>query len=653
MSEKAKAAADIMGKIEDPCQQTVEQVPNLADLKNRVVTGRDNSQPHIDGPSPTIELADPRSHGVMDPPPSVFTKSVRNRSGIVAQTVMARPKSIDISSTRQINNRSFSNDKMNLKLVSASRVISKFKQSAKRANIKPFPHKSTKARTFTQHVAETLSLSDSTQTTNFKRFPDILKCSSLLEYEPCVEIPADNQPISKQESFEFAGHSSDEQDNSFEFEGDSSDDKEETETNFFEGHSDDESFDSIDFFEPTNEENDDQYNFESTEKVCVEPYKPLMRSNIEKKDDNIDFSDPLQLIRPDGLHCSRYCENKCGKLNKCLSFVCEMRGIKGKFDELNRQEKRNHLLDQLAYQDQFGLAVNVFFVKSEPLCLQFFSSVSGVSTRVLSSVVKDYSNGVHRYTNDHGRQKMSSQMLKFISWAVSYVKLHGEHSPDDKGVISLPSWLTKAKLYEKYSDTVGKQRLALSTFYQALGSRFGRERDDVSLPCIVIPKDSEHCKCNECLAYKKFKRTAKTELQLSVADKLLQNHLDICARERMRVWCLFQRCVDFKYENLGIQFDDMDQTKTNVPKFAERSKSLQNFNQLKNHCTGVIVHSGLYPENRSVHFYLNQDQFEQGGSKSVTIIHDVLMKHVEAHGFLPPHLHIRKLAFIFCSILGT
>ena len=80
--------------------------------------------------------------------------------------------------------------------------------------------------------------------------------------------------------------------------------------------------------------------------------------------------------------------------------------------------------------------------------------------------------------------------------------------------------------------------------------------------------------------------------------------------------------------------------KTNIPKIAERPKSLQNLNQLKTHCTGVIVHSGLYPDSRSVHFYLNNDQFEQGGSKTVSILHDVLLQHVAAHGFLPPHLHV-------------
>ena len=88
---------------------------------------------------------------------------------------------------------------------------------------------------------------------------------------------------------------------------------------------------------------------------------------------------------------------------------------------------------------------------------------------------------------------------------------------------------------------------------QAMECKFGRQRDDISLPCIVIPKESGHCKCNECHALKKFKRGAKTELQISIADKLMQEHLDVCARERIQVWGLFQACADFKQEHIGIQ----------------------------------------------------------------------------------------------------
>ena len=426
----------------------------------------------------------------------------------------------------------------------------------------------------------------------------------------CLDVETLDTKMTKTEmEFEFAGHSSEDD---FEFEGNSSDEDTTVEHNFFEGASDDDSIDSIDLFEPSSEKNVDQFTFTSVENVILEQYKSVNRGGMNNKhDDLVDYSDPIKGEETENMSCSRFCQNKCGKLMKSLSFMCEMREIKNKLSSLDRFGKRNHLLSQLAYQDQFDLPIDVFMVKSEPICLHFFSRVSGVSVRVLSSVMVDHRNGVNQYTNPHSRQQMSAKMMRFISWAVSFVKLHGEHSPEDKGVVTLPSWLTKAKLYERYTDSVGTERLAPSTFYQALGSKFGRERDDVSLPCICIPKDSDHCKCNDCLSYKKFRRTAKTELQISVADKLLQSHLDICARERIRVWGLFQRCVDFKDEHLGLQFDDMDQSKTSLPKFAERCKSLQNFNQLKNHCTGVIVHSGLYPDNRSVHFYLNQDQFQQ------------------------------------------
>ena len=413
-------------------------------------------------------------------------------------------------------------------------------------------------------------------------------------------------------------------------------------TPFFAGQSD-ESIDSIDLYEQSTELKDsgEQYTLPDSDDECVAPFESIKHKKSETAD--IDFSDPAELTKPVDQQCSKYCDNKCGQLKTSVTFMCEMSSIRAKYVNLSRLDKRNLLVAQLSHQDQFGLSVNAYYVKTEPLCVKFFSEVSGVSVRVLTSVIVDFAKGLDRYSHGlENTRKMSPEMLRFVSWAVSFAKIHGEHSPDDNGVIALPSFLTKSKLYQYYSDAVGNKRLALSTFYQALGSKFGRQRDDVSLPCIIIPKDSDHCKCNECLAIKKFKRSAKTELQISVADKLLQIHLDVCARERMHVWSLFQRAVDFKHEHLGIQFDDMDQTKTNIPKFAERSKSLQNFNQLKTHCTGVIVHSGLYPENRSVQFYLNNDQFEQGGSKSVTIIHDILKKHLAVHEFLPPQLHIRK-----------
>ena len=424
-------------------------------------------------------------------------------------------------------------------------------------------------------VAEqSYSCIDSTEHLNLDNPPS----QPIMTQNECDQDSVSSKSKADSDSFEYAGDASASVESVFTFAGDSPDEEQpnldtafvasESNINFFAGISDD-SNSSIDLYEPIKGSNEtiNEYTFDATnEEQDINSYKPLVnRRKYKESTEEIDLMDPLQLTKPENEQCSRHCENKCGKLKSSVSFNCEMRGIKANYENLNRQDRRNQLLDQLSHQDKFGLSTNVFFIKTEPLCVKFFSLVSGVSARVLSSVIEDFQNGIQRYTHgsENTKRMMSPQMLRFVSWTVSFAKLHGEHSPDDKGVIVLPSFLTKTKLYKYYSDMAGKTRLALSTFYQALGSKFGREREDVSLPCIVIPKDSEHCKCTECLSLKKFKRSAKTELQISVADKLLQAHLNVCARERMQVWCLFQRCVDFKYENIGIQFDDMDQVRNN------------------------------------------------------------------------------------------
>ena len=106
-------------------------------------------------------------------------------------------------------------------------------------------------------------------------------------------------------------------------------------------------------------------------------------------------------------------------------------------------------------------------MNGEPLCVKFFESASGVSARVLVSVIEDFKDGYQQY--HHGLQntrKLSTRMRKFICWMVSFAKLNGEHKPDDIGVIALPSTWTKVKLYHHYCSQVGSIRLCLSTFYQ-------------------------------------------------------------------------------------------------------------------------------------------------------------------------------------------
>ena len=376
---------------------------------------------------------------------------------------------------------------------------------------------------------------------------------------------------------------------------------------------DESSGDSTDFYEPSSEKiSRESYEFElEPEPSSIFPFKSRMkRTSVPDP----DFTEPSTSTgtRPTVKRCNHYCKNECEKI-KNMNFQSEIRNIHSKLSTMNNQEKRNYILDQIKFQDRFGLSTDRFIIKSENLCVNYFSFCTGLSLKVLNSVQKDFCHGIEQYSHGASSTKrLTAPMLRFISWMVSFSRLYGEHSPDEAGVVVLPAHLTKAKLFIIYSETVRQDLLAHSTFYQALGTKFGRNRTDPSLPCVTIPKDSSHCKCNECLSLKKFRRCAKTEVQIDVAEQLLKNHFNMCGKERMNVWSKFQRCIDFPKENLGIQFDDMDQTKTNLPRFSERAKSQSNFRQLKTHCTGVIIHSGLYDSNRNVHLILNNDQYEQG-----------------------------------------
>ena len=65
----------------------------------------------------------------------------------------------------------------------------------------------------------------------------------------------------------------------------------------------------------------------------------------------------------------------------------------------------------------------------------------------------------------------------------------------------------------------------------------------------------------------------------------------------------------------GMQIDDMDNSKSYLPKLTENYKSLVSTTRLKTKITGCIIVSSLYENNRKCHFFTNHDQFENGSNK--------------------------------------
>ena len=86
--------------------------------------------------------------------------------------------------------------------------------------------------------------------------------------------------------------------------------------------------------------------------------------------------------------------------------------------------------------------------------------------------------------------------------------------------------------------------------------------------------------------------------------------------------------------------DDMDNHKSHIPQSPEIGKTTGSLFKLPTKVTGTIIWSGKYPQNRKVGFLLNHNQFEQGGSKLVSILYKLLLQVTNEFGVLPKHLTI-------------
>ena len=87
-----------------------------------------------------------------------------------------------------------------------------------------------------------------------------------------------------------------------------------------------------------------------------------------------------------------------------------------------------------------------------------------------------------------------------------------------------------------------------------------------------------------------------------------------------------------------MQFDDMANDKSTLPRCVEKTKGLAGLKTLKTKITGCILNSSLYEKGRKTMVFLKHDKFENGSNKVVTLIYQLLLEFIEDHGFLPKKL---------------
>ena len=331
----------------------------------------------------------------------------------------------------------------------------------------------------------------------------------------------------------------------------------------------------------------------------------------------------------------------CCSLNCVLSVTDEAREvIKVLLSDKNNVEKKNELLTQLRSQQRSGLPVSGFVLCGLYLCPKSFSTQCELSANIIKSVMDAFSTGLIKFEHGNaGGSRQSALTVNFICWMKHFISLYGQDAPDES-VIVLPSFLTIKDLFEIYSSEAEKPLIQQSTFYKQLKNIFGKKRKDKTLPCVRISAYSTHSRCDQCLALLTLQRSSKTEDELAFAKALKFKHRQCYSKSRESIENTRSLALSHPDSHLFCQLDDMDNQKSYIPRILEPGKKTSKIFKLPSKITGTIMYSSYYPLNRKINFFVNHNNFEQSGSKVVSILYLMLKDFVADHHQLPPNLHI-------------
>ena len=168
---------------------------------------------------------------------------------------------------------------------------------------------------------------------------------------------------------------------------------------------------------------------------------------------------------------------------------------------------------------------------------------------------------------------------------------------------------------------------------------FGPRRRSKNLPWVRFSKHSSHSKCDICSDLDKFQRTCRTQQDIDLCRALKYKHKERLGNQRRCISNLRHLSQTLPDQFFSIFIDGMDNMKSNLPRFEEKTKKLANFFKLPSKVTGAIVYSSNYPMNRKVKMIINFDQFEQG------MFTDSLFPKIFNHKCNPDHRSANALLF--------
>ena len=309
------------------------------------------------------------------------------------------------------------------------------------------------------------------------------------------------------------------------------------------------------------------------------------------------------------------CEKNCNEAANLLEVSGDLEILKTKFVGTSLTETKNNLLKHLKTQgDFFQTNQQGFFYKGHDFCTGAFSSMTGISNYILRKVLDSNLRGVESFT--HGNTdapKNSINKNNAVAWFKAFCDLYCQQSPD-KLMVVCPSFLTVTTLYKMYQSetSIELEQIAYSTFCEMIRSDFGPKRKFKHLPWVRFSKHSSHSVCDTCSDLDKFRRTCRSQKDIDLCQALVYKHKERFGNQRMCISNLRHLSQTLPDQFFSIFIDGMDNMKSNLPRFEEKTKKLANFFKLPSKVTGALVYSSRYPLRRKVKMLVNFDHFEQG-----------------------------------------
>ena len=295
------------------------------------------------------------------------------------------------------------------------------------------------------------------------------------------------------------------------------------------------------------------------------------------------------------------CERKCVQFLQQISIVSKHE-IRRKF-QCNKVAQKNLLLAHLwstaevHIEDAFEES-NYYFIEQRKLCPVAYSEVTGISVYMLKVVREDFNRGRKAFYEhgNSGKGRLAVSTSNFIAWMLNFSQKYAQDSPDEKLVI-LPKIFIVTELYEIYKAEVKEYNISKASFYKQFKKHFGPRRKNKSLPRIRISKYSSHARCDECVKLQEARKGIKTITDLEIVRKSTEKHRQEYAGARIEINRLIHQSQSFPKDFLGMQFDDMANDKSTLPRCVEKTKGLAGLKTLKTKITGCILNSSLYQWN--------------------------------------------------------